>query len=310
MKKYLLPLLFGITLSLSAQTDPPPSFFIHPIEGQGIGPEDNEYITEIISHEILARNYFLSSSPFDTDYLIFGNIYYVDFNEDWYSPQSYILDLALRDPRTGRDMIEQQLLYSSLDDLDYFFPLIMFNMMSMFGEVHVGEIIDDSWRNKEFYLGLSAFWSPRIYIGDDTSFHYRNFGGGIFAKWHFLDFLSFMTGAEVVNDWIRLDFEDFQDLLLEIPLALKFIFKPSSHFMIGTYGGIKINIPLLNNITDPSLFSWIVGVQYGVRAGPGVFLVDPRFSMDLTRSTLHSSPTTTYQRYVMQISLGYKFGFF
>jgi len=58
------------------------------------------------------------------------------------------------------------------------------------------------------------------------------------------------------------------------------------------------------------MFSWFAGVQFGIKdiSETGMFIIDPRFSMDFTDS-VHPDGTK-YQRYCIQIGLGYKFGAF
>ncbi|MCL2008082.1 MAG: hypothetical protein FWG77_08360 [Treponema sp.] len=313
MKSFLALLLFGLTLSISAQSNPPPSFFISPIEGQGTGPGDNNFIVVNVGNEIRARDYIITSSVFDAEYVIAGRIenagdYYGD-PELW---DSFILVLELRNPGTGMNFLEQQLVYSTIEDLGYFFPLLMHNMMSMFGEsLESGafEPIDDTWKNKHIYLSAIAYWTPRIYMGLDSSFHYRNFGGALLAEWHFTNFLALKAGAGIAPEWVRVtNQEGYQDLILEVPVALQFVFKPSTHFMLEPYGGIMLNFPLMHRITDPSLISAMAGFQYGVKMGPGVFVVNPRLSIDLRLSRLHESEST-YRRYLIHIGLGYKLGF-
>jgi hypothetical protein len=52
------------------------------------------------------------------------------------------------------------------------------------------------------------------------------------------------------------------------------------------------------------------GLQYGVKAGPGVFFIDGRFIMDLGASSLVKSGggTVFYERYTVNLSIGYKYG--
>jgi hypothetical protein len=118
---------------------------------------------------------------------------------------------------------------------------------------------------------------------------------------------------------------------LEIPLALKLILKPANNFLIEPYTGIHFNIPLKytvkyeitseNEIIDfdfhVPLCSWMIGFTYGIKAGPGIIYFDPRFSMDIGKSsinitfdsdlvnTLYHQP---YQRSIIHIGIGYRIG--
>jgi hypothetical protein len=100
--------------------------------------------------------------------------------------------------------------------------------------------------------------------------------------------------------------------MLEVPLLVKIIIKPGDVFLLEPYSGVNLNISLFG-ATKPPLLSWVVGYQHGVKAGPGAFLFDFRFSMDLGKSTLEKRgtqepPPELYQRFSGSFGVGYKFG--
>jgi len=99
--------------------------------------------------------------------------------------------------------------------------------------------------------------------------------------------------------------------LLEIPLLLKGVIKPSSWFMIEPYVGVQLNIPFDSNTYKPSGVSVLGGLQYGVKAGPGALFVDARFAWDIGDSRVEATPgrdPLTFQRISIHLGLGYKFG--
>jgi len=176
----------------------------------------------------------------------------------------------------------------------------------------------DEWRSKPWYLSAGIFWTPRVYEGDYESTYYVNFGYGIWAEYHFLQlvrenleifyYLTVGSGLELVPDWVAVrEGESYRDLSLEIPLLVSFAFKPSKHYMLMPYLGINFNIPFYRDTLPPPV-AWRVGFQYGVKAGPGILVIDPWFSMDFGKSGLASSPEK-YQRYMMHIGVKYKYGF-
>jgi hypothetical protein len=151
-------------------------------------------------------------------------------------------------------------------------------------------------------------WVPRIYIGRYESVNWANFGLRLAAELQFLNFLSVDIGVQFVQEWVVISATggQYRDLILEAPLALKLVFKPYNYLLLEPYGGVSLNYSLMN-YTKPSMFSWFTGLQFGVKAGPGMAVIEPRFAMDFSKSYID---TVQYQRYMFQIGIGYKFGFF
>jgi hypothetical protein len=58
------------------------------------------------------------------------------------------------------------------------------------------------------------------------------------------------------------------------------------------------------------MFSWLAGIQYGVKAGPGALFIDARFAMDIGESAVEEPPGQymAFQRYIIHLGLGYKYG--
>jgi len=59
----------------------------------------------------------------------------------------------------------------------------------------------------------------------------------------------------------------------------------------------------------------LAGFQYGIKLGPGVLFIDPRFSIDMGKSSLNVDPAygineLSFQRYIIHLGIGYKLGFF
>ena len=250
------------------------------------------------------------------------NIYFYDVTgQDNYDPFSmlanrpdmrYITDsheftlrLELIDNATGELIGEQRLVYVAVDaSVGDLLSIQVYNMLA--GIPDIEETND--WRDNWLFLETSLLWSPRIYIEQNQSVNWLNFGLRASLEFHFTNFLSLGAGAQFVQDWVVTSIDEHRDLVLEIPLALKIVLKPSNYYMLEPYGGIAFNFSLLN-ATIPSPSSWFVGLQFGVKAGAGMIVIDPRFSMDLGKSALTARPIE-YQRNSIQIGVGYKIGFF
>jgi len=264
--------------------------------------------------------------------------------------QLYVLQLILKNEKNNEVILLQNVLYHSMDDVYNFFPVLVSNIFSRINskqvntqnrsgalsdknnkqvnaqdrsdalsdknskQVNAQDDSDDAWADKKLYVGFSGFWSPRVYYGAQQSALFVNFGGGVSVEAFLLKFLSFETGLELVPDWVwATDNEDdnYRNLMLEIPFSLRFVIKVS-HYLIEPYGGIHVNIPLYDT-TVPPRSSWMIGLGYGVKAGLGIFFVEPRFSRDIDNSHINAAWNVTapsYRRFIAHIGVGYKFGFF
>ncbi|MCL2255173.1 MAG: hypothetical protein FWC09_12090 [Lachnospiraceae bacterium] len=216
------------------------------------------------------------------------------------------LRLELINNITGDALGRQQLVYAKVDaSVGDLLSIIVYNMLS--GIPSIEETND--WRDKWLFLETSFLWAPRIYTEKYESVNWINFGLRAAFEFHFTNFLSLGIGTQFVQDWIVTEKYDegHRDLILEIPIALKLVLKPAAQFVVEPYGGFAFNISLMN-ATIPSPASWLVGLQFGVKAGPGMIVIDPRFSMDFSESSLVLEDKI-YQRNSMQIGIGYKIGF-
>jgi hypothetical protein len=338
MKKYAaLLLLFCAGFSLSAQTYREATIYLTPVTGTGSGPGDNDYISDLIIEHLENLNYLPVRSLRNAAFTLFTSIAPRDTSEDEssendvapiYQSQTYVLNLQLMDNRTSKIVVTQTMFYSETEEIDNLL-ILNFNLIPFASEYFEPKLLPppepviekdpDEWRKKQWYLSAGIFWTPRVYAGDHESTYYVNFGYGLFAEYHFLKFaegklkfleyLSLGAGLELVPDWVAVrENESYRDLLLEIPLLVNGVLKPSSYFMLVPYTGINFNIALYRDTAPPPV-AWRLGFQYGIKAGPGILVIDPWFSMDIGQSSLDSNPDIKYQRYMMHIGVKYKYGF-
>lgn len=228
----------------------------------------------------------------------------------------FIFYLALVNNNTDQAMGEQYIIYKVLDDsVSKLVSVMVQNMLSFIPvDLEKGAVRGDDFRHKWLYLDAILSWAPSLYSGDDQSFSWLTFGGGIGAEFHFVKFMSLGLGLQIKQDWVVVTrgVDEHRDLIMEIPLTLRYVVKPADTYMIEPYTGVNINISLQKN-TKPSLFSLLVGCQIGIDMGPGMLVIDPRVAIDFLDSTLKRGidlKTIDYRRYKMQVGLGYKFGFF
>jgi hypothetical protein len=298
------------------------------VTGGGIQPEDNAYITKVIVMELSSWNYSVTNSEGEARYSVIGRIYHPDL----VSTDKYSVRLQVRDNNIAEILVEQEMDYESMSDIDEFFAVMLFRLVSLIplpilehpvvegpAPVYIlspaaaaQTLPDDNWRDRFLYAAAYAFWTPRIYNSREQSTYFANYGAGISAEVHFLNNMSLEAGAEIASDWVRLSYGangEFRDYIAAIPLLVKLVLKPSGNFMLEPYGGVNINISLLGTVRPP-LFSVLGGFQYGVKTWQGVLFVDPRFALDIGDSTITAGSdnrTYRYSRTIIQISIGFKF---
>jgi hypothetical protein len=302
----VLALVFCGGFSLSAQNRVDASIFVSPVIGSGSRAEDNSLFYKQLVFEVTDQKFNLAKTQSDADYSLVGTLApYMETSGE----RQYVFHLELRDNKSGRITVEGELLYKIADDSYHLFPVLVSTLLYTIPE---GSGINDDWRNKLLYVGGAVFWNPSLYFSEKLSPNLVNFGGGISAEYHFLNFMSFEAGVEGALDWIKIKYSnrtvERKNLLIEIPLLLKFVFKPSTYFMLEPYVGGQLNLGLFK-YTDPFLFTGLVGFQYGVKAGPGVLFLDLRLALDLGKSGLYEIDKT-FTRGFGHLSLGYKYGFF
>ena len=359
-----MPLLFSFLFSLfsflfslsplSAQDFSGTYFHVPSVGGVGSTPSDNNYITDMLIAEVLARRYSITPSQIVANYLLVGTIApttaseSVGFDEPydpisvlhgdisgsgiWYeetvSPNlvgasafnptsgtssdadqrsAYLFHLYLKDTKKGEILLEQELIYRSMAEFRQFFPILIHNIFNQMGTTYIAP----EWCHKLFYFGIGVFWSPRIYIGNEQSTHFGNFGGIASVECQFLNHWSLGVGFEITTDWVALTgmpSDNVMDLMFEIPISLRYVIKTQDYVMLEPYVGAHLNIPFFNRIAPP-LVSWMVGFQYNVKLGPGALYINPRFSADFGKSVVDNSYIRyEYQRYIIHIGAGYKYG--
>jgi len=245
-----------------------------------------------------------------------GNDNYTPRNEEVFHSENeasavspsgdYVFTLELVNSKSSRVIAIQYLIYNNVDPaVADLVSIMVYNMLSNIPDIEEDLDPRENW----LFASISALWTPRVYIGQQEAVAWVNFGLGATLEYHFLDFMSIGLGVQFAQDWVvvsKTPGDEYRDLVLEIPLSLGFVFKPQQ-FLMEAYGGAALNISTFGT-TMPSTFSWFVGFQFGANAGPGMIIIDPRFSMDFTRSNIPQRGEY-YNRFIIQIAVGYKFGF-
>ena len=343
MRKYILVLallLFG-GFSLPAQFGPDASIFVTAVKGKGDKSEDNAFFYKQLTFEIASQSFNLAKTQRSSDFSLVGTIgpYRGFMNALPYEGQ-FAFHLELRNNKTGEMLAEGEFLYTDRDDARQQLPLLLSNLLYTIpadgfypdsapdgtpdsnpdaNPDETGK--NDDWRNKLLYLGLAGTWTPRFYIGnidknagDDSMWYPGDPHFAFSAEFHFLDNFSMETGLEMSADYLVSGNEKYRNTIIELPVLLKYVLKPNSSFMFEPYVGARFNIPLFDKTYtfQPSRLSFLAGFQYAVKAGPGAVFIDARFAIDATKSNV-KAPTTPwpeFQRYIVHLGLGCKFGIF
>jgi len=219
--------------------------------------------------------------------------------------------LELLNSKTNHVIGEQYLVFTGLNENVYrLIPIMVNNLLSIVPSIHENIMTDDI-RDRWLFLNANFLWVPRIYSSKGESISWLNMGLGFTFEYQFLNFLSAGVSFNFTQDWIVVskDAEEYRDIIMEIPIMIKGVFKPGSYFMLEPFTGIALNISL-TQMTKPSLFSWFIGLQAGVKAGPGFVTLEPRFAIDLAASSLErkSNSIIEYNRMLINIGIGYKIG--
>jgi len=286
------------------------AIYVPPVSGSGGKPENNDLFYKQLVAEVTYQHFKVAKTLNDADYTLAVTLSAHSGNKASDVTQ-YNLHIELKDNKTGKKLAEGDLEYGIAEEIKDLFPSLVYTILNTIPE----EAGKYNWRNKWLYAGAGAIWTPRIYASESVSTHLASFGGGVFAEFHFLNFLSVEAGVEFASDMIKIlakAEENYPNYLLEIPVLLKYVIKLGDYFILEPYAGAQFNIPL-DKTTKPPLFSLLAGFQYGVKAGPGIFYIDPRFSMDIGESVMETVPSfkdLSFQRYIIHLGIGYKYGFF
>jgi hypothetical protein len=331
----ILTLMFSLCFPLLAQTTTRNiPVCVPPVTGNGVGPDDNDYITGLIIQEV-SGGFTVTETREDARYVFIGTLIPIDmyfsYNEDGsfvleedeeldVSRGSHVLHLVLQDNYSGDILAEQDLVYSSLEDVNEIFSFLVLRLISSFFTWAMpddNKPDPDEWRKKMLYFSVYALWTPRIYTGDTTAFHGANFGFGLSAELHLKYDLAVDLGLAITPDWVTLKWGvvtptiqgNFQDVILEIPLSLLYTIRPAgAPLLLEPYAGIQFNIPLYG-IARAFPVGWRAGFQCGMKAGPGIAYADVRFSMDFAKSQLtEGTSIVEYNRYLFYLAVGYKYG--
>jgi hypothetical protein len=189
--------------------------------------------------------------------------------------------------------------------------------------------------DKLFYIGLRAGIPIRLY---DSSPQYdfqrrytiSSFEAALQASWNFFPFLGiqgeviFTFDHATYNAWAAnwvTGTVEYKTYLLDstslmFPLLLKATFTRGILYA-AALGGVYFTLPLgkmnnkpagsFNYSVDPPV-GYAVGINLGLKAGPGFLFLDTRLAGDFGK-TIRKPGEALYQRSMISFSIGYELGF-
>jgi hypothetical protein len=288
--------------------------YVPPLDGVGF-IDDMALFYKRITAEIIMQYRSLGKARVLSDYVITGKVMPLEEVEITMPPDTegdrYVLFVELFDNSINETIGEQYITYEIPDaNTEEALSVVLYNLLSAIPDVIELYGEEDNWRNKFVYLDLSFLWTPQVYSATFQSVYISSVGIEVKTSFHVLDFLSIRVGAELVPEWVVIYASESnytQDIIIDFPVAVAYVLRPMQNIMLEPYLGAKFNLSL-QKVTHPYPFSWLAGIELGLRAGYGILTVDPRFAMDFGRSYIVDAPQE-YWRYTIHLGVGYKIGF-
>jgi len=318
MKRVMFSLIFLlVSLSLFSQSFREVRIYVPPIDGVG-AIDDMAYFYKQITAELILQNRTLGKTRSTSDYTITGRLQLLADVTDISLPSASekdenILFVELFDNINDQEIGTQFITYKGWPDAstDESLAVIIYNLVAGIPDLISSQIGGETWRHKALYLNLSFLWTPRVYSGDYQSVNMSSVGAEVSVNFHFLPFMGIRAGAQISQDWLNPysnSTDNYMDLILELPLAITFVIRPAELLLIEPYLGASYNLSIFGT-TVPYPFSWMAGVNLGLKAGVGIITLDPRFSMDFNKSYVAVNSNIDYWRLMFHIGIGYKIGF-
>jgi len=307
------------------------ALYVAPVRGSGSARQDNAVLRNTIYRELWGYDVDLMHDQKEAHYLVQTNLAKAG--------KDYAITLHLQN-KDGASLDRQTRQYQTTDEAHNVLPAMVFAMLyKVFAPLSEGEAIDpamvmlprpkpnervvlaqpgetidpaEEWRHKPLYFGGSLFWAPRLYSGERVSVNIANIGVGFSGEYNFLQYVSLGIGLDFLQDWVMVTTgygDDYRNWYMQIPVTLGGVLRPGDKFMHKPYAGIVCNIPLVQHNISPIL-SWIIGFQYGLKAGPGIVFTDLSFSADIGKSDVNvlQNDPRQYSRYMLYLGVGYKWG--
>jgi len=313
---FLLFLLISVCGTLWAQDYHEVKIYVPPLDGVGF-IDDLAYFFKRITGEIVMQYRTLGKARVLSDYTITGKVMPIAEEEIELPPDSeddeYVLYVELYDNRQNVAIGEQFITFTVPDEnTERALSVILYNLLSAIPDVLEGDI--DDWRNKFLYLDLRFIWKPTAYSRTIQETNIAQVGAEFVADFHIVNFFSVRLGVELSQDWVIVFPGETGayalDMILSFPLSVAYVLKPFHSIMIEPYLGGNFNLSL-QDAARVYPFSFHAGIEVGIKLGPGILTIDPRYTQDVGKSLIKvKNNEYDYWRYMIHLGIGYKLGFF
>ncbi|MDR2965029.1 MAG: hypothetical protein LBU88_04570 [Treponema sp.] len=331
--------------NLYAQIPSESRFYVLPITGSGT-KQDKAFLYDRINYEVAFQNYLLVWARRESDYIFRGTIQFVSGEYPEYILNIRLMSSRTNKVLSEKQLIFYDI--NDSDDISQGITRLMTDFFLQVPDETEAErppsrvaqrppsqepepavpnrrqraerpeqestfvdrsnerlAFSDDWRDKLFFFEYSLIWAPREYVEND-SINYINLGLNFALEMQFLNFLAIEVGAQFIQE--TSGGNKNRDLLLEFPAALKIVLKPGKAFMFEIYGGVSFNFISFMNVVTPSRYSVFGGLEICLKTNSGIFVIEPRYAMDINNSNLGSG--LEHKRKMVQVGIGYKTGLF
>jgi len=361
MKKCCIALLLLLCagFSLYAQSSANVSIFFPSVTGFGHSPDENRVINLMIVNQLTARKYTLLNTPQGADFTLHGSLAIFDEYDSYesryvnrsqpatsytfnapireYYDELYIFQLMLRNAKTG-EVILQNIIYASLDDVYTFFPVLMSNLVTHISGSISAEGANDLWKNKWIYFRASFNYPITFYVLHDPALKggigvYRPDpsdptgvpiavapidhkimampGATVGAEFQFLHFLSLELNFQLDMGDTRNNSFVNTAAGAELKFPIKF-----DNIMLVPYGAFLYTFNVSPVFSEFPPVAAGGGVQLCARAGKrGAFFADVKYLLSFCDAVMHNpdpihpEPAVIhYKRSQLGIGIGYKVG--
>ena len=364
MKKGCLALLLLLCAGffLYAQSSANVSIFISPITGFGRSPDENRTISAMLTNALTSRKYTLVNAPQEANFTLHGSLGIFDEYDDYegryanriqstttytfnapireYYGVLYLFQLMLRNVNTD-EVILQNVVYASLDDVYNFFPVLTNNLFTHISGPDSGSgpaDVNDQWKNKWIYFRASFDYPITFYLLQSTGL---KGGSGLYnaagdrvapidheilampgatlgAEFQFLNFLSFELNLQMSMGDTRNNFFINTAAGMELKVPVKF-----DHIMLVPYGAFSFPLNVSSVFSEFPRAAAGGGIQLCTRAGKrGAAFVDVKYMFSFSNAVMHNPylgfppsqqlypkpEVIHYKRSQLGIGIGYKIG--
>lgn len=340
MKKLLiLPVFMALAVSSFGQVLPNRDIFL---EGTAGNTEQRTFFMDNFRMEAGALGFNVTDRRADAGYTL---KFHVQNHTDPYDPEiRYIILLTLLLNENDRELVSFGWPFAELEDMYEYNQFVFFRAavlipgineedLMLLLEENTREIIaregtasdrgstaaasvpveavNTGWQRKWLYLRASIDYPITFYIlqGSSVLPLDNRFtampGATIGLEIHPLNFLSLELNFQASMG----DKNDFSDMNLGAGAELKFPIKTKT-FIVEPYGAFLYHLSNPDIYEEFPQFAVGGGFQLAVRGGnSGAFFIDIKYMFSIGEAKMGTPPLIDYNRHVIGLGIGYKFGF-